>query len=219
MSTTQIGAQMYTLREHLKDPVQIAGTCRRVKQMGYDAIQVSAFGPIETAELGRILRDEGLICAATHVSLDLLKDVSACVDYHEALGCRYPAIGGYKAEQHTAAAYAAFAAEFSRVARPLAEHGLEIGYHNHSRELARVDDCDRRILDVLIQESDPSVWFEIDVYWVAHGGGDPAAWIDKVPGRVPCVHVKDMDITVEQEQKILVWVRSWTWTSSPMTGS
>ena len=202
MASTSIGAQMYTLREHLKTPADIARTCKRVKDMGYDAIQVSAFGKIEPAELGKILKDTGLECAATHVSLDMIKDVSACVDYHRTLGCTLPAIGGYRPETNTEQAFIDFAKQYSEIGAALKEHGLSVGYHNHSRELAWVDDARRRQLDILIEESDDNVWFEVDTYWIAHGGGDPAAWLKKCAGRCPAIHVKDMNITPTQEQKM-----------------
>jgi sugar phosphate isomerase/epimerase len=199
---TSIGAQLYTLREHTKTPLDFAKTCARLRQMGYRAVQVSAVGPMETTELAKILNGEGLACAATHVGMDMMRDTQKCVDYHAMLGCRYPAIGGFKAPINTSEAYIAFAREYSTIADQLAPHGLTIGYHNHSRELASVDDCSDRILDILIKSTSKAVWFEIDTYWIAHGGGDPAAWIRKVPGRLPCLHVKDMSVTVSQEQKM-----------------
>lgn len=199
---SSIGAQMYTLREHLKTPSDIAATCKRVKEMGYDAIQVSAFGKIETDELAKILKDNGLVCAATHVSLDVMKDVNQCVEYHKALGCSLPAIGGWRAEQNTEQSFIDFAKEYSEIGAALKEHGLSVGYHNHSRELAFVDDAKRRQLDILIEESDDNVWFEVDTYWIAHGGGDPAAWLSKCGKRCPAIHVKDMQITTDQEQKM-----------------
>ena len=202
MANSTIGAQMYTLRDHLKTPADIGKTCKRVRDMGYEALQVSAFGEIEPAELGKILKDNGLTCAATHVSMDMMRDVNQCVEYHEALGCKYPAIGGYWVDTNARATFTEFGKEFSAIAKPLAERGLRIGYHNHSRELAKVDDGDERILDLLIEHTDPSIWFEIDTYWIAHGGGDPAAWIDKVAGRIPAVHFKDMAVTVKQEQRM-----------------
>ena len=33
--------------------------------------------------------------------------------------------------------------------------------------------------------------FTVDTYWVQVGGGDPAQWIEKLSGRVPCIHLKD----------------------------
>jgi sugar phosphate isomerase/epimerase len=192
---------MYTLREHLKTPADIAKTCKRVRQMGYEAIQVSAFGPIEPTELAKILHNEGLEVAATHVSIDMMRDAAKCVDYHKTLGCKYPAIGGYNPGEHTPELYTAFAREYTHIGDQLAKQGLSVGYHNHSRELSRLSDG-KTILDTLIDNSGRSVWFEIDVYWITHGGGDPAAWINKVQGRIPCIHFKDMKVSIKQEQQM-----------------
>ena len=203
MAKSQIGAQMYTLRDHLKTPADIAKTCKRVREIGYEAIQVSAFGPIEPTELAKILKNEGLTCAATHVSLDVMRDTAQCVEYHQTLGCEFPAIGGFNPGEgnHTVENYTNFAKEFTAIGDELSKHGLSVGYHNHSRELARLDN-DKTILDTIIDESGKSVWFEIDVYWITHGGGDPAAYINKCNGRIPCVHFKDMKVDVTQKQSM-----------------
>jgi len=203
MSQSMIGAQVYTVRDHTKTPSDIAKSFARIKKIGYDVVEVSALGPIEISELVRILDGEGLTCAATHMDLAMMQDVAACVDYLEALGCKYPAIGGveeiFKAD--SIAPYHEFARRFSRIAEPLAAQGLKVGYHNHSHELAHYDGAIG--LDVLINECGPGVWFEIDTYWIAHGGGDPATWIEKVKGRIPCVHFKDMGITPSREHKMM----------------
>jgi len=71
------------------------------------------------------------------------------------------------------------------------ERGLTFGYHNHSFELEKFDG--KTGLEILYGESDPDVFTaEIDTYWIQHGGGDPAAWIRRVAGRSPLVHLKDM---------------------------
>ena len=33
--------------------------------------------------------------------------------------------------------------------------------------------------------------FTLDTFWVQAGGGDPAQWLEKLKGRVPCIHLKD----------------------------
>ena len=58
----------------------------------------------------------------------------------------------------------------------------------------------KQALQILIEKLDKSVWFEIDTYWITHGGGDPAQWIEKVKGRIPCVHLKDMAIKTDRTQ-------------------
>ena len=202
MSKSLIGAQMYTVRDYCKTPADIATSCAKVKAMGYDGIQASGMGEIEPAELRRILDGEGLMCAATHISLDRLEnETEKVIEEHAILGCRYTAIGGYfPREEWTLALWQAFVERFNAVAAKFAGSDLRIGYHNHSHELAPADGV--RPEDLLIDTLDPSLWMEIDTYWIAHGGSDPAAYIDRVAGRIPCVHFKDMTITPQREQKM-----------------
>jgi sugar phosphate isomerase/epimerase len=204
MANSVIGAQIYTIRDHIQTADDLARSCQRLKEDGYEALQLSAAGPIDVEQIAKILRDHGLTCAATHVDLDEMKQTEQCAAYHQALGCKYTAIGGHRAADRDG--WLAFADDYNQIAQALAPHGIQIGYHHHSRELAPVTDGlggeGSTILDLLIERMDPAVWIEIDTYWIAHGGGDPAAWIDKVTGRLPCIHVKDMAVTTSQEQKM-----------------
>ena len=61
-----IAAQLYTLREFCKTPKDIAASMKKVKEIGFDVVQVSGIGPIEPQELKKILDGEGLLCCATH---------------------------------------------------------------------------------------------------------------------------------------------------------
>ncbi len=191
-----IGAQLYTVREFTKTPADIARTLHKVRAIGYEAVQLSALGPIDTAELKRILDGEGLTVAATHVAWNRLRDeTQAVIDEHHLLGCRYVAIGSMPGEYRSAGAegYARFAREASELGRRLKQAGLVFGYHNHSFELERFNG--RTGLEILYSESDPEAFTaEIDTYWIQHGGGDPADWIRRLKGRIPLVHLKDMAI-------------------------
>lgn len=199
MADTAIAAQLYTLRDFLKTPDDIARTLPRVAAMGYRAVQLSALGPIETGRLKQILDDAGLIVAATHAGFERLRDeTSAVVAEHRALGCDYVAVGSLPQSYRTAEGYARFAREASEVARRLKADGLTFGYHNHSFELEPFSG--RTALEILLSESDPEVFTaEIDTYWIQHGGGDPAAWIRRVAGRCPVVHLKDMTMRGSQQ--------------------
>jgi len=189
-----IGAQMYTLREFTQTPADVAKTLKKVREIGYEAIQVSAFGPIDKKELRRMLDGEGLKCAATHIGFNEMRDeTERVVEEHKILGCDYPAIGGLPGEYRSAEGFPRFAREASEVAARLAEHGLTFGYHNHSFELQKFGD--RTGLQILMEDSDPkTVTFEIDTYWIQHGGGSPAAWVRKASGRIPLLHLKDMAV-------------------------
>ncbi len=200
MPPSQLAAQLYTLREFTKTPADIAVTLKKVKQIGYDAVQCSGMGAIDPNELAAMLQGEGLTCCATHVPFDRMKaQTQAVIDEHKRWGCEYTAIGGYFPTSPTAADWHQFARDYSALAQPFKGSGLSIGYHNHSHELARCEGK-KTGLQILLDELDPAVWWEIDTYWIAHGGADPIQWIQKVSGRMPCVHLKDMAITPQREQ-------------------
>src|SRR5688572_32942725 len=96
MPDSRLAAQLFTLREYTQTPTDIAKTLARVKKLGYDAVQLSALGPIDPKELASILSNEGLTCCATHVSLDRMKnETSAVIDDHKLWNCEYTAIGGF----------------------------------------------------------------------------------------------------------------------------
>jgi len=198
---SQIGAQLYTLRDFTKTAADIATTLKRVKQMGYDAVQSSGMGPIDPAELARMLKGEGLVCAATHIPIDRMEtEPQRVIEEHQMWGCRYTATGGFfPKEPYTRQLFEDFAKRYSAIAQKYAGSSLSIGYHNHSHELAHIE---RRTpaLSILMDKLDRSVWMEIDTYWITHGGGDPVAWINKCKGRIPCVHFKDMGIKPDRTQ-------------------
>ncbi len=189
-----IGAQLFTLRDFIQTPEDIAKSMKKVREIGYEAVQVSAMGPIDKKELRKILDGEGIKCAATHIGFEEMRDdTERVVEEHKILGCEYPAIGGLPGEYRNAEGFARFARDASEVGAKLAEHGLTFGYHNHSFELEKFGD--RTGLQILMEDSDPkTVTFEIDTYWIQHGGGCPAKWIEKASGRIPLLHLKDMGV-------------------------
>ncbi len=204
--TTQIGAQMYTLREYCKTPSDIANTCEKLSKIGFGAVQASALGPIEPQALRKILDDNGLVCAATHRGFDQMQDdPQKLIDEHLALGCELTALGGFGGDDEEM--WGGFIEQFNHAAARLARGGLRVGYHNHSHEWAPFDPPDRinaahTPIQKLVDGLDDNIWFELDTYWVAHAGADPAEWIRRCAGRVPAVHVKDMTISRDRQQKM-----------------
>lgn len=193
MSESVIAAQMYTIRDFTKTPKDIAESLGKLRRLGYEAVQLSALGPIETHELAKMLQGEGMVPAATHVGWDRLREEpEAVVEEHKILGCKHVAVGSMPGDYRSEDGVKRFAQEASEVAARLAQDGLTFSYHNHSFEFERFGD--RTLMHVLVEDSDPVLGMEIDTYWVQHGGGDPAQWIRKVKGRIPIVHLKDMTI-------------------------
>lgn len=193
-----LAAQLYTLRDFTKTPADVAKTLARVRKIGYTAVQVSGMGPIDARELAKILSGEGLACCATHISRDRLRDDwQNVIEDHQLWGCNLAAIGGFFPKDPARQDWLDFAHEYNQIAARYAGSGLQIGYHNHSHELSRFGD--KTALQLLLDYLDKSLWFELDTYWITHGGGDPAQWISKVAGRIPAVHLKDLAIQNGQQ--------------------
>jgi sugar phosphate isomerase/epimerase len=201
MPSSQIAAQLYSLRDFLKTPSDIASTLSRVKKMGYDVVQVSGMGPIDPKELAKILKEEGLICCATHISFDQARnETQKVIDEHKIWDCKYTAIGGFFPKEPKTQDWFTFAEQYNAAAQKFEGSGITIGYHNHSHELVKYDG--KQALQILIDKLSPKVWFEIDTYWIQQGGGDPIQWINKVKGRMPCVHLKDMIVLNDRTQQM-----------------
>src|SRR5580765_2653203 len=109
---------MYTLREFTKTPADIAKTLSRVKKLGYDAVQLSALGPIDPKELAKIQSNEGLVCCATHISMDRMKaETDAVIADHKMWNCDFTAIGGFFPKDPSEQDWLNFASEYNSIAR------------------------------------------------------------------------------------------------------
>ncbi|MBU7317966.1 sugar phosphate isomerase/epimerase family protein [Paenibacillus oleatilyticus] len=198
----KLAAQLYTLRDFLKTPEDIEAALKRVKEIGYRAVQVSGLGPIEPEALKEITDREGLTICATHIGYEDLTDkLDEVIAMHRLWGCRYVGLGGMPQQYRTSReGYEAFAAKATEIGRQLNSSGLQFIYHNHSFEFVKFDGATG--MDILIRETDPeAVHFELDVYWAQAGGGDAADWIRKLDGRMKVIHLKDMAVTAKQEQR------------------
>ena len=66
LDSRRIALQLWTLRAHLKTPADVAQSFARVREIGYEHVQLSGLGPIPTAEVKRLAADAGLGICATH---------------------------------------------------------------------------------------------------------------------------------------------------------
>jgi sugar phosphate isomerase/epimerase len=202
MNYPKIAAQMFTVREFCKTPEAIHESLKKIKEAGYEAVQVSGIGPIGHQEMKDMADEFGLTICATHISFDRLKeDTDDVIRQHKLWDCKYVGVGSMpRPYQGDKDGYISFAKEASKYARILKDNGLQFIYHNHSFEFQKFDGVTG--MDILLQESDPDVFdFEIDTYWVQHGGADPIEWINKVSGRMDVVHFKDMVIDVIDNER------------------
>ncbi|MEA3408459.1 MAG: sugar phosphate isomerase/epimerase [Chloroflexota bacterium] len=196
-----VGAQLYTVRGYTQNLEGVAETLEKVADIGYSAIQISGFGPVDANEVAKIVEDNGLTVASTHTSWDrFLNDLDGVIEEHRLWDCDHPAIGGLPASYRSLEGLERFVDELAPIAERLAEAGMDFSYHNHNHEFVKYGD--KTWLEMLCERTDPDMLkMELDVYWVQAGGADPALWVKKCAGREPLLHLKDMIVTPEREQR------------------
>lgn len=202
MKIDQVAIQLYTLRDHLKTPEQVADTLDKVASIGYPAVQISGMSEdVMTSEaMAQLCADKNLTICATHESSEeILKNPDKVVQRLKALGCTltaYPFPGGidFGSEESVTGLISAL----NKSGQVLADAGQILTYHNHHHEFRKLGG--QIILDRIYAETDPCyVQGEIDTYWIQFGGGDPVAWCKKLAGRLPMIHLKDYMINSDAQ--------------------
>jgi len=201
MNKNVVGAQLYTVRDFCKTVDGIAETLKKVADIGYTAVQISGFGPVEPKEVAKMVADNGLTVASTHRNWAAFQDdLDSEIEIHKMWNCPHPAIGGLPREYHTPDGLKRFLDELAPISEKLAAEGMDFSYHNHNHELVKYDS--KTWLGMLYDQAPPEMLkAEIDTYWIQAGGADPAAWVTKCAGREPLLHLKDMIVTPKREQR------------------
>ncbi len=183
-----IGAQMFTVRESTANLTDFAETLKRIADIGYTTVQVSGTCPYDPAWLDAELKKNGLKCVITHTPPDkMVEDPMQVVKNHNVFDCKYIGIGGYSFE---GSSVAEFKEKFTPVVKTYCENGKYLMYHNHNGEFKKENGI--VLMDQIATAFTPEeMGFTLDTYWVQAGGGNPAEWIEKLSGRVPCIHLKD----------------------------
>lgn len=190
----KLGAQLYSVRDHLKTPEDIRETFLKMKEIGYENVQLSGNAPIDADLLKQICEETNTDIVITHTNPDRVRnETEAVIREHQIFGCPVIGLGSMPKEYRDGAeGVRRFLADFAEATEKIEAAGLKIAYHNHAFELTTPYDESRNVLDYMI-EACPTWLFTADVYWLAFGNCDPAEYLRKIGGeRLINVHFKDM---------------------------
>jgi sugar phosphate isomerase/epimerase len=199
-----VGLELYSVRNELKkDP---EGTVRAVAQMGYQGVEFYApyfeWSETQTKQMRKLLDDLGIRCFSTHNDSAYLspEKIGRARDMNLILGSKYvvmassdpkPGLDGWKA----------VADALNLAADQLEPSGLKAGYHNHRREFVPVEN--QRPIEILAENTKPSIMLQLDVGTCLEAGSDPVAWIRANPGRIRSLHLKDWSPELEKGYTVL----------------
>jgi sugar phosphate isomerase/epimerase len=186
-----LGIQLYTLRSVMDKDFD--GTLANVAKAGYKEVEFAGYYGRTPAQVRAVLKKNHLSAPSTHIPLPKddatweknLADAKAIGHEWVVLPWLDPSL------RKTADDWHRHAERLNHLGDMTNKAGLKFAYHNHDFELAKTADGST-YLDMLLGMTDPKhVGYEMDIYWVTKGGGDPIAFFKKYPGRFPLVHLKD----------------------------
>ncbi|MDR2202283.1 MAG: sugar phosphate isomerase/epimerase [Clostridiales bacterium] len=191
----KIAAQLYTVREFTATDADVYNTLKRVRDIGYRAVQISGFGRYNPAKIREALDEFGLSVCATHTPLNRIKnDTDAVIGEHKLFGAEYVGLGCFAGR--SLEDYKAFLADLKEPLARIRGAGLRFLYHNHAHEF--IDFNGVKPLYWLRDNTDPEPFgFLPDFYWVQTAGLSPEAFIRDFAGRMPVVHFKDKRVPPE----------------------
>ena len=198
------GAQLYTVRAYTQNEKDFAFTIKKIADMGYKTVQISAIGrDIKPERVREICEKEGLEIVLTHSDPNrILYDTDRLIEEHNIMGCQYIGLGAMPDKYRTKEWITHFMDDFREPAKKIAAAGKLLMYHNHNFEFQKLPaspdngaDKAKRMIEFLMEGfSAEEMGFTLDTYWVAAAGGDVCQWIELLKDRIPCVHLKDMTV-------------------------
>ena len=186
-----LGLQLYSLRHQMEKDVP--ATLKMVRDWGLSEVETAGYYGRTAAAFAEELKRANLTAKSMHAGYELLRDdIKQVVADAKALGATYvttawiPHKAPFKLDDIERAAV-----HFTEWGRALKNEGLGFMYHLHGYEFA--PGPKGTLLDTLLQGTPAdTVHYEMDVFWVVRGGGDPVALFTQHKGRFPALHLKDM---------------------------
>lgn len=181
-----INLQMYSFTDGTMDDSR--ENLRTAAKLGFNGVEL--FGPnleIPAAELKAILDENHLQAVSLHAGTDSIEKL---IPFAQEVGMKFMGIGMQPLfndeEVHE------FAKTLNKIGQKCCESGIMLTYHNHTQEFAPCGD--KRIIDVILQETNPAyVSMELDAGWCAAAGYDPIEFVQQYSGRVKLIHIKESD--------------------------
>ncbi len=186
-----VGLQLYSLRDQFAKDVP--GTLNKVRDYGLKYVELAGTYGLTPEKFRSELTARGLEAVSGHFPFERFRDHPETVATEaKALGLKYvgcawiPHDGAFNEKACRDAI-----AIFNKTGATLAKQGLKFFYHIHGYEFQPHDGG--TLFDLMMKETNPKfVSFEMDVFWVVHGGQDSIQLLKKYGTRWELMHLKGM---------------------------
>ena len=193
------GLNLFSIKNLLTTEEEFLATALKLKEMGYSYAQFSGM-PFDADMIARVSVAADLPIVLTHVPMDrIINDTDALMEEHSRFGCKNIGLGMMPVAT-IVDKNEAFKTieELDRAGEKMEKNGFKFFYHHHHFEFFRHDG--QTVFDYIIENA-PHINFTLDSYWLQFGGVDIRDTVDKVKGRIECVHMKDYMIALKENSE------------------
>ena len=188
----RIGLALYTVRDVTARDYERA--LQQVAAIGYRDVDMYIYDARREPAATRAMLDRvGLACPSARVATPALyRGWDRFLDAANTLGARWITLANVPYEERLELRdWHELADVLNKAGEAARRRGLTLCYHNHSFELEEMESTIP--LDLLLASTEAELLkLQLDIYWMTHGGRDPAAEIQRLGSRVATLHLKDM---------------------------
>ena len=209
----EIGVQQIMLSSLSKNDETLLESLNRVKEYGYDSIELNSFmihpssflvrtltraagmavGNTGKRDWKNLIPQSGLKVISLHSDLNSIeRDPESVAEEALEYGTDKVVITGmYRYDYTSSSSLSSLTARLDEGGRRLKEYGVSLLYHNHNIETVK-DEKGRTALDVIINGTNGDyVSFELDTFWLSEAGCPLEEWMKKMGGRLKLWHIAD----------------------------
>lgn len=188
----KFGLNLYSIRNLVGTPEGFRETAHKLKEMGYDTLQISGV-PYDPELIASVSKETDMPIVLTHMPLDrIINDTEALMDEHALFGCTNIGLGSFPFDKmEVPEQMVEQVAQLNEAGEKMAKRGFKFFYHNHHYEFYKNNG--QTVYDYMIENA-PYINFTLDTYWLQYGGVDIVDYINKMAGRIDCIHLKDYQI-------------------------
>jgi sugar phosphate isomerase/epimerase len=188
----EIALQLYSLRNEMREDMK--GSHQLIADWGIKYIEGGGTYGMELDEYKNFISGLGLSVIAVGADFKQLQEnPKAIIDNAKSYGAKYatcfwiPHTNGQFSIKETQEAIKVF----NEAGKLLKDAGITLCYHPHGYEFQPYNNG--TLFDELLKNA-KNYDFNMDVFWVQMGGGDPLAIMKKYPKKFPLLHLKDRAI-------------------------
>jgi sugar phosphate isomerase/epimerase len=197
-----VGLELYSVRNDLKQ--DLTGTVTKVAKAGYECVEF--FSPYYdwtldyAKQVRKTLDNLGIRCYSTHNSTQSFtpEGISKAIELSQAIGARYIVLA-HPGKVSDVDGWKRVAEMLNTANQKMASQGLHAAYHNHELEWNLIDG--QKPLELIAAHTDKSIMLQLDVGTCLATRNDPVAWVEKHPGRIRSMHLKDW--SPEKQYRVL----------------